>query len=237
MNRIPNRKFNFCAPFLSLVLTMSMSGCVDLSGAKYHPSPKTHPADSATKKIAQTKKHKPYRGEVHTMLGGLGVFSTGMKELSSSVVDKYAIPAPSSMWYNAGNVSRSIVTSYYKNHRPIILVGHSLGANEQLKVARNLNKLGIPVDLLVTVDAVSQTVVPPNVKHAMNFYKPSYVPMFSVLKLRAIDPAKTHLENINVSTLKGVAVNHFTIDKDPVVQTMILDEVKKVTYNANRAKA
>ncbi|WP_040534083.1 hypothetical protein [Legionella drancourtii] len=241
MNRLLNRQFNFYASFFSLILTMSMSGCVDLSGAKYHPSPKkiTHHADSTTQKIAQTKKHKPYRGEVHTMLGGLGVFSTGMKELSSSVVDKYDIPAPSSMWYNAGNVSRSIVTYYYKhkNHRPIILVGHSLGANEQIKVARNLDKLGIPVDLLVTVDAVSQTVVPPNVKHVMNFYKPGYVPMFSGLKLRAIEPDKTRLENINVSTLKGVAVNHFTIDKDPVVQAMIMDEVKKVTYNANRAKA
>lgn len=224
---------------------MSLTGCVDLSGAKYHEVSKKvrHDAKStahgSAKKVAQIKKHEPYRGEVHTMLGGLGVFSTGMKELSSSVVETYNIPAPSGMWYNAGGVSRSIIAYYYKhkNHRPIILVGHSLGANEQIKVARNLNKAGVPVDLLVTVDAVSQTVVPPNVKHAMNFYKPGYVPMFSGLKLRAVDPDKTRIDNINVATLKGVAVNHFTIDKNPVVQAMIMKEVKKVTTNANRAKA
>ncbi len=225
-------------------MTMNISGCIDLSGAKYHEVPKKvrHEATATThtseKKVAQVKKHKPYRGEVHTMLGGLGVFSTGMKELSSSVEEVYNIPAPSDMWYNAGAVSRSITAYYYKhkNHRPIILVGHSLGANEQIKVARNLNKAGIPVDLLVTIDAVSTTVVPPNVNYAMNFYKPGYVPMFSGLKLRAIDPEKTRMDNINVATLKGVAVNHFTIDKNPVVQAMIMKEVKKVTTNANRAK-
>jgi hypothetical protein len=221
---------------------MGMGGCVDLSGAKYHPvTNKAAPHDkvSAKNHVAQVKKVRPYRGEVHTMLGGLGLFSTGMKELSTSVVDKYEIPAPSDMWYNAGAVSRNIITYYqkHKNHRPIILVGHSLGANEQIKVARNLDRAGVPVDLLITVDAVSQTIVPPNVKHALNFYKSGYVPMFSGLKLRAINPEKTQVENINVAALKGVAVNHFTIDKDPVVQAMILDEVKKVISNANRAKA
>ena len=143
------------------------------------------------------------------------------------------------MWYNAGAVSRTLISNHYtsKNPKPIVLVGHSLGANEQIKVARNLNKAGVPVDLLVTVDAVSQTVVPPNVKHAMNFYKTGYVPMFSGLRLRAVDPAKTQIDNIDVTKIKGVTVNHFTIDKHPAVQAMIMEEVKKVTSNANRAKA
>ena len=101
-------------------------------------------------------------------------------------------------------------------------------------MARNLNAAGIPVALLVTVDAVSQTIVPPNVKHALNVYKPGFVPMFSGLKLRAVDPGATVIENVNVNNLKGVDVNHFTIDKDTVVQDLILDRVKKVLINGNR---
>lgn len=230
-------KHDFLKALFCFFTAITLSGCVDLSGAKYHATKKAL-SPVAAKNAAQVKKHKPYHGEIHTMLGGLGLFSTGMKELSSSVEEKYRIPAPSDMWYNAGAVSRSIVNYYYthKNHRPIILVGHSLGANEQIKVARNLNKVGIPVELLVTVDAVSQTIVPPNVKHAMNFYKAGYVPMFSGLKLRAVDAAKTQIDNIDVTKLKGVYVNHFTIDKNPVVQAMIMQEVKKVTSNANRAR-
>ncbi len=234
MKYLNNRLLN-C--FLTLILTLSLSACVDLSAVKYHPSKNTLSYSQVLEKKVILKK-SPYHGEVHTMLGGLGVFSTGMKELSASVEKTYHIPAPSGMWYNAGNVSRSVIAYYrsHKTHRPIILVGHSLGANEQIKVARNLDKVGIPVDLLVTVDAVSQTIIPPNVKHAMNFYKSGYVPMFSGLKIRAVNPAKTKIENINVTTLKNVQVNHFTIDKNPVVQAMIMKEIKRVTNNETRTK-
>ncbi len=251
MNSFQNRKLGIFSSFLFLLITMSMAGCVDLSGGRASekkPIPKsaqsvTHktltqkPAKTAVKTV-KVSKSQPYHGEVHTMLGGLGVFSTGMRLLSDTVMDECNVSAPSDMWYNAGNVTRSIVTYYQKHkaHRPIILVGHSLGANEQIKVARNLEKAGIPVDLLVTVDAVSQTIVPSNVKHAMNFYKPGYVPMFSGLKLKAVDPEQTRIDNFNVATLKDIEVNHFTIDKDPVVQAMIMEEVKKVLSNANKAK-
>jgi hypothetical protein len=233
MISFPNKTFNLLIMLLgSLVLT----GCVDLSGGR--ASAKRPIPEGVAQKPTKISQSKAYRGEVHTMLGGLGLFSTGMRTLSGTVVEECQVPAPSDMWYNAGNVTRSIVAYYHKhkNHRPIILVGHSLGANEQIKVARNLNKLGIPVDLLVTVDAVSQSIVPPNVKHAMNFYKPGYVPMFSGLQLKAVDREKTYIDNVNVTKIKGVEVNHFTIDKDPVVQAMIMDEVKKVLSNGTTAQ-
>lgn len=246
MNASPIRTLNFCILFLFSLMTLSLIGCVDLSGGR--ASVKKPIPNAATPTINQSMTHhkengsktrhsKLYHGEVHTMLGGLGLFSTGMRTLSATVVDECKIPAPSDMWYNAGNVTREIISYYqtHQEHRPIILVGHSLGANEQIKVARNLNKAGIPVALLVTVDAVSQTIVPPNVHYAMNFYKPSFVPMFSGLKLRAVDPEKTHIDNINVTTIKGIEVNHFTIDKDPIVQAMIMNEVKKVVSHANKA--
>lgn len=218
-------------------LTVNLSGCIDLSAAKYHPEKKT--SYDARVEATTSNAHREYEGEVHTMLGGLGVFSTGMKELSSSVERVYHIPAPSEMWYNAGNVVRAVET-YYRSHpnhhHPIILVGHSLGANEQIAVARQLNRKGISVDLLVTVDAVSRIYVPANVKYVMNFYKPGIVPMFSGLRLKAEAPEKTTIDNINVNNLKGIRVNHFTIDKEPVVQAMIMDKIKKVTRNAKSVK-
>jgi hypothetical protein len=247
MKFFQNRQFSFFVSLLVLFIAMNMAGCVDLSGGrasarKYIPmstESKTHKSTTQQNdpKAVKMTQSQPYHGEVHTMLGGLGLFSTGMRTLSNTVVDECNVPAPSDMWYNAGNVTRSIKAYYRKNTKNshIILVGHSLGANEQIKVARNLDKVGIPVDLLVTVDAVSQTIVPPNVKYAMNFYKPSFVPMFSGLRLKAVDPEQTRIDNINVSTIRGITVNHFTIDKDPVVQAMIMKEVKKVLSNASKA--
>lgn len=211
-------------------LLLSLTACVDLSGSR---STYMHGLWS------QSFQHSSvYHGEVHTMRGGLGIFSIGMNQLRDAVIQEDKIPAYSTMWYNAGDVTRFIVASYYreKHPYPIILVGHSLGANEQIKVARNLNQYGIPVALLVTVDAVSQTIVPPNVHYALNLYKPGIVPMFSGLRLRAVDPTKTKIDNINVTTLPDMKVNHFTIDKDKVVQAMILAHIKQVLIDAKQKK-
>lgn len=238
-------------PILLLLcfVAAGLTGCVDLSRAKLSPEKKaasysahysTHAVKAHSVKNKTKARVAKSQGEVHTLLGGLGVFSMGMSDIRNEVAKQYSkVSASSNMWYNGGDVAYSIKHYYYthKKHRPIILVGHSLGANEQIKIARNLNAAGIPVDLLVTVDAVSQTIVPPNVKHALNIYKTGYVPMFSGLKLRAVDPSATKIENINVDDLKGVHVNHFTIEKNQMVQAMILDEVKKVLVDGNKKAA
>jgi hypothetical protein len=227
-------------PFIVLLWSMILGGCIDLSGSRSSYRKKAI-FKAKNPQLQINKKQNPLikKGEVHTMRGGLGIFSTGMNQLRDSVADQYGISSRSTMWYNAGDVSRAIINRYYSNkeHRPIILIGHSLGANEQIKVARNLNDVGIPVDLLVTVDAVSQTIVPPNVKRVLNVYKPGYVPMFSGLKLRAVNPQSTQIDNVNMSDYKGVSVNHFTIDKDRVVQAMILEKVKKVLVDGNKKQA
>jgi hypothetical protein len=219
-----------CKFLLLSFLLLMLQGCVDLSGSRSNYVKKQNTIPTIE------KKHSPYNGEVHTMLGGLGLFSRGMVTIKDSVATRYDIPAYNTIWYNAGHVSHFIIDEYYqqKDHKPVILVGHSLGANEQIKVARNLNAAGVPVALLVTVDAVSQTIVPSNVKEVLNVYKSGYVPMFSGLKLRAVDSTKTHIDNFNVALLKGNKVNHFTIDKDPVVQELILARIKKVVVNGKK---
>ena len=40
------------------------------------------------------------------MRGGLGIFSIGMNQLRDAVAVQCKIPAHSTMWYNAGDVSR-----------------------------------------------------------------------------------------------------------------------------------
>ncbi len=235
MNLHYKSKIKYLATLFIILITTLLSGCIDLSSTKILAAKKAPIEASHYGKAAAKKTKVLMNGEVHTMRGGLGIFSIGMNVLSTKVATQYNIPASATMWYNAGNVSRSII-NYHHSHksRPVILIGHSLGANEQIKVARNLDKAGVPVDLLITIDAVSQTIIPPNVRHALNFYKPGFVPMFSGLKLRAVNPNSTFIENINVNSLKGVKVNHFTIDKNEAVQTMILAQIKKVLTNANK---
>ncbi|MBA2656333.1 MAG: hypothetical protein H0U70_05030 [Tatlockia sp.] len=196
--------------FSSLFLT----ACIDLAG---------------TQSLAKNQNFVFHsKAQVFVMRGGLGgIFSTGMNQLQRRLERNYQIKTESTVWYKANDLSKFIIKNYGTKQLagPIVLVGHSLGANEQIKVAQNLNKYHIPVALIITVDAVSPLKVSPNVKQVVNIYKPSFVPLFSGLLVRAMDPSSTKINNINVDTYKKVAVNHFTIDKNVEIQQLMVNNI------------
>lgn len=199
-----------------------LSGCIDLAI--------NHNKHNLNKKSV-------VKGEVYTMRGGLGgIFSKGMNHLEDTLADQYHIYASSTVWFKAKGLSDSIIKRYRAGqiHGPIILVGHSLGANDQIGVARNLYHANIPVALLITIDPVLPLRVPPNVKQVVNIYKRSFVPMFSGLSLKADNPKLTQIENLNTSTLKGTNVNHFNIDEHKTTQKIMLERVLSVLKEAKK---
>ena len=204
---------------------MFLTGCIDL-------------AVNNKRHVQTARKNTPYaKGEIYTMRGGLGgVFSKGMNHLEDTLADDYQISASSTVWFKAMPLSDAIIKRYKENkiHGPIILVGHSLGANDQIGVARQLAYADIPVDLLITIDPVLPLRIPPNVKQAVNIYKPSFVPLFSGMALKADDPKLTQIENLNVDTLKGMGVNHFTIDKHKYVQKVMVDKILATLKNVKK---
>lgn len=213
MTRIkPNSSILYFGILLGLFALLT--GCIDLAPSK---------------SLAQQKGYRFLnQAQVFVMRGGLGgVFSTGMNHLQTTLERQYRIKAESTVWYKAEALSHYIMTHYGKKSLPgpIILVGHSLGANEQIKVARSLEKSHIPVALIITIDAVSPLAVPSNVKKIVNIYKPGYVPLFSGQLIQVMDAQKTQLENINVTNIKTNTVNHFTIDKNSAIQQLMVQEI------------
>lgn len=214
----------FLPPLLIIGSLINLNGCMDLA---------------ATQRNALKWEQKfPYKGEVYTMRGFGGIFSTGMNRLEDTFAQQYHIRTASTIWYKAGSLSDFIIKHYQTKELqgPLVLIGHSLGANEQIRVAKYLNQAHIRVDLLITIDAVAPYKVPPNVKEVLNIYKPGFVPMLSGLKVTAIDPQRTHVENLNVNTIKALHVNHFTIDKKPEIQKIMLDRVLAIMGKANKRK-
>lgn len=211
---------------ISFLLTgmVCLTSCMDLA------------SNERSKKAALRKvTYKP--GQVYTMRGLGGVFSRGMNHLEDNLEDNYSVRTSSTIWYQANKLSKYIIEKHKNNslQGPIILVGHSLGANEQIKVAKNLERANIPVELLLTVDAVAPVVVPGNVKHVFNIYKPGIIPMISGRVLKAADPVHTHIDNFNVNNnLKDVYMNHITIDKNSTVQKIMLDKVLASIHDANK---
>lgn len=114
----------------------------------------------------------PKRSETHVYLmrGLFGVFSLGMDDLAGKLnargyrSDVYA-------WDTWQNVSALVSKRYADGHRgPVVVIGHSLGANSVFSVVDDLDKQNIPVTIGVTFDATQPGTVPANVAVFINFW-------------------------------------------------------------------
>ncbi len=88
----------------------------------------------------------------------------------------------------------------------LILFGQSWGGGATVDVARELNKLGVPVLLTVQVDSVGvrDKVVPPNVHAAVNFYQHDPLTIEGQSEIRAADSSRTAI----LGNFEETYVNH-----------------------------
>jgi len=85
-----------------------------------------------------------------------------------------------------------------ENHNaPLILFGHSWGASAVVLLARELQRDGVPVSLTIQVDSVTKlgendSVIPPNVAEAVNFYQTGGI-LHGRSMIAAADPSRTKI--------------------------------------------
>src|SRR5579863_10432104 len=89
------------------------------------------------------------------------------------------------------------LTSKEKQNARIIIFGHSWGASEAVELARQLEKVGIPVILTIQVDSVSKigendSLIPANVAQAVNFYQLDGM-LHGQPQIRAANPSRTRI--------------------------------------------
>ena len=77
----------------------------------------------------------------------------------------------------------------------VILYGHSFGGAAVVKLARELEKIGIPVLLTVQIDSVGlgDILIPANVARAANLYQRNGRIIHGEAEIRAADPDKTKI--------------------------------------------
>ena len=133
----------------------------------------------------------------------------------SAVVDNHAT------W--SALAERIIAARQAGSNRRLVLIGHSLGGDDVIKLAERLNQAGIPVDLLMPIDPVSQGAVPANVRRVVNYFQSSNG--FG----QAVRPGvgfRGVLVNSDLETnrrdLRDASTGHTTIDKGTKVHLEIL---------------
>ena len=90
-----------------------------------------------------------------------------------------------------------ILTDQEKSDARIVLFGHSWGASATVLLARELDRVGVPVLLTVQVDSVAKLwqrddVIPDNVAAAANFYQPHGL-VHGRAQIKAADASKTEI--------------------------------------------
>jgi hypothetical protein len=173
---------------------------------------------------AQASTRQP--GHVYLMRGVLNVFSLGLDQLAAKL-QAAGVAASVQNYLGWSGLADDIIAGYHSGNRePIILMGHSAGADATIEVARKLQGSGIPVALIVNFDPVSPDPVPPNVKQIINYY----VPAGWGSAVAADKSFKGKLANVNESA----SDNHFTIDKSENLQRKTVAMVLKVIGGGRR---
>ncbi|WP_429030377.1 hypothetical protein [Bradyrhizobium sp. I1.14.4] len=162
-----------------------------------------------------------YSSAAHVYLfrGLLNVFSLGMDGLAAQLraVGIAAVVANHTQWRS---VADDIIVKYRAGQRgPIILVGHSLGADAVMSMAEYLGQMGVPVSLVVPFDGTSPHAATANVARVLNLYKSEGA--------RISRGPGFHGELTNFY-VRDTDVSHFNIDKSAALHSMVIRRIRAI---------
>ena len=160
------------------------------------------------------------RAHVYLLRGLMNIFSLGMDSLAEELSKRgvYATVSNHSEWQSLADQA----ASNYKARKedPIILVGHSLGADAVMQMAAYLNRKNIPVALVVPFDGTESYSTPANVGRLVNLTQRKYAYM------RPGPGFHGSLANVDVSG--DTSIDHISIDKSPRLHARAISEVLAV---------
>jgi len=168
------------------------------------------------------------RAHVYLFRGLADVFSTGMDTLADEL-NRRGVHATSHSHTDWKVIADRAAADYKaKKEGPIILIGHSLGADAAMEMADYLGDKGVPVALVVPFDGTQSFPAPGNVARVINFTQRDYAYM------RPGPGFRGSLSNIDLSS--NPDLNHLNIDKSPELHARVIREVLAIV-GGNRAVA
>ncbi|MGD9922875.1 MAG: thioesterase domain-containing protein [Pseudorhodoplanes sp.] len=182
------------------------------------------PANEIQLAAAKSRKAAPKRspqtsGHVYLLRGLLNIFSLGMDDLAAKIQAR-GISASVHNHSEWQAIADDIAVKYKaRQHGPVVLVGHSLGADAVMYMAEYLGRKGVPVALVVPFDGTGSFAASRNVGQVMNLTQRDYAHMRKGAGFRGT------LNNIDVS---GQGYGHIDIDKSARLHAMVLTRIQTV---------
>jgi hypothetical protein len=157
--------------------------------------------------------------------GWFGVFSTGLDSLADELKAKGIRAEAAGHLYWSTAVADIVRERAAGKIGPIVLIGHSQGANNVIDAARALETKNIPVDLLVTLAPMLQYPIPANVVRAINYYQsPGWGAPIA-------GDSNFHGKLSNIDVAGDPTIFHITIDKSARIHGDILREIMALSQS------
>jgi hypothetical protein len=167
------------------------------------------------------------RAHVYLLRGLLTIFSLGMDTLAEELKghDVYTTVHSYSDWQTLADGA----AADYKagKEAPIILIGHSLGADAVMEMAAYLGRKGVPVALVVPFDCTKSFAASDNVARVLNLTHGG-----TLTYMRGGPGFRGTLANVDVSS--DASIDHINIDKSPQLHARVVAEVLAVVGNHKR---
>jgi hypothetical protein len=174
--------------------------------------------------IAKCAEISPTRpGEVYFLRGLANIFSLGLDVMAKKVTADGVENCVFNHHHWKALANDIIERNYQKQiSLPIVIVGHSLGANVAPQMATSLGNHGIPVAYVVMLDPVEAERVGANIDEVVNYY----LPKSKETRVFGTSRFTGQIENINVS---HTGIDHFNIDENPALWNSIHMRIQQLT--------
>lgn len=170
-------------------------------------------------------------GRVYALRGLINVFSQGM----DAMVDKCqarGITASAHGHVEYSRLAPEAAEFANSGKGPVIIIGHSLGADAAVYMAEEMKKLGAPVALLVLFGPTVDLSIPSNVRSVVNYYQTT-----SLLwrgKATGGSEFKGSIKNVNLDDAEDVT--HFNIEKSERLQQQAMVQIVAATRRTRHGR-
>jgi pimeloyl-ACP methyl ester carboxylesterase len=185
---------------------------------------------ATAKEPGRTGGSRPY--QIYLLKGLADVFSTGLDFLQGKLQARGIIGEVHSHTEWETLADSTIARWRSGAHGPIIIIGHSLGADAAIQMAQKLGEAQVPVALLVAFSPVDSGPANANVARAVTYYQSNSA--FHGLITRG-NGFHGSLETVDLATAPGIT--HWNIEKADNLHAATIAKVLAIVHSSHTQAA
>ncbi len=193
-------------------------------------SAKTDKKSASVSPSSSSEKHVSH-GKVYLLRGLLNIFSLGMDDLAAKL-ERRGVTAGVYEYGQWEALCNDAAARVRAGGGPIVLVGHSLGADAVVDMANKLGQMGVPVALVVAFDpTVSNVLTGRTTSTFINYYQSD-----NGFGRPVARGAGFHGTLSNVDLRRHTEFGHGSIDKSAMLHNAVIGRVLALVGRGSKPK-